>query len=617
MLFASILAGGVVCTAEFLFILLSCGPFWLDLGVFFETWLIYSSVTLLGLVPPYVLSLAIPPLKRLIQNTSKSFFLAFLLSWIIGAALLISLVIKDLDVGASYWPIIIFSLLLGLGLTLVVKLFQRRRVSIAVTTGLLSLLLALLAGGVYFVSANHYSAEVHRRTAAYAGRIPNLCLIVLDTARGDHFSCYGYPFPTTPNVDAIAQEGLLCRKAFSASNRTPPGHISIFTGTYPSQHGNDGQPYMPDDLLSIAEILSQEGYYCVALYNNPLAGRNVNITQGFDVDVGVYRHSWIYPAWARLRDKLIYKDSGSKITFLIALKTALWMQQRGGHLFLHLNLVEPHADYVLHEPYFTEFTQTVKLTDIPNLEEVKALCAYVDKVIYDSTKFAHYNTASYRYLQSAYDSEIAYMDHHFGVFSRGMKAAGLMDSTLLVITADHGEFLGEHFTRGHPDILFNPVMQIPLIMRYPAWISPSVNPEYSSNVDIFPTVLNLMGFPDMIPESVQGVNLLSGETRGDRLLLSERINGQEGCYSLITRDYKLILNTDPLLLQKFPFDTLLMDIQSDPGEMMDLHSLQQDRSQNMAADLQDWITGIQVRASTDIELSEDAVANLKALGYVH
>ena len=102
----------------------------------------------------------------------------------------------------------------------------------------------------------------------------------------------------------------------------------------------------------------------------------------------------------------------------------------------------------------------------------------------------------------------------------------------------------------------------------------------------------------------------------DRKLLCERIKGETGCYSLLANSYKLIINTDKDFLEKFPYDTLLLNLESDPAELQDLHVVQPELCDQMAADLSEWISRIRVETKTKIELSEDAVANLKALGYV-
>lgn len=617
LLWASVLAAGVLSLSEYLYILLTCGPFWMGPGQFLLSWLLYCIPVIIGMIVLHLIVSAIPPLKKIASRPVGKFKFYFNLAWIISVLFLIAFVIKDLDLWEDSWVLIVIAFLEGgVAMFLLARLLRRGGTILA--SGIWILVLLLVVGnGVYLFSDLSYAGKVKSRSTGFTGIVPHISLIVLDTMRGDHFSCYGYPFNTTPNMDRIAREGLRCDNAFSASHWTPPGHISIFTGKLPSQHANEGQPYTPDDLVTITEILRGEGYFCAALYNNPLAGRNINLTQGFDVDLGVYRHSWVLPAWMRLRDKLIYHDSGSKATFPIAAEIAQWVSKKGGHLFLYLNLVEPHADYIIHEPYFSEFTRDLDFNAIPNLQEVKALCNYLEKVVYDSVRFSGYNADSYRYLRAAYDSEVAYLDHQFGVYHKKMAQSGLLDKTLLVITADHGEFLGEHFTRGHPGILYDPVIRIPLIFRYPDLIKPNAEERYVSNVDILPTVLTLAGYAHRIPDDVQGISLLDQYPLKDRAILSERVYIGGGCYTLMRGDYKVILNTGTKFLQKFPFDTLMYNIKDDPGETQNIFPSTRKLGLEMLTELTEWVSRIEVHPTEKIRLNHATKANLRALGYVN
>lgn len=496
---------------------------------------------------------------------------------------------------------------------------------------LFSLGFIILANSIYLISDWHFSSVINSRNAQYTGKIPHLCLIVLDTIRGDHLSCYGHPFLTSPNLDKVAAEGLLCTNAFSTSNWTPPGHISIFTGKYPSQHGTNGRRHMPDNLLSLAELLNQEGYYSIAIYNNKIAGRNVNITQGFDRDYGVFLNSWVYPAWKRLKDKLILKDQGAKATFSMALATSRWVSRKGGHLFLFLNLFEPHWSYEIHEPFFSDFITPSQKAAIPDLGKVDALRQYRKNIVYDSVKFEQLNEAGYAYHRAAYDSEIAYVDYQFGYYYEGVRDAKLLDQTLLIVTADHGEFLGEHNSLGHPAILFDPVLRIPLMIRYPQMIAPSVIDDYVSNVDIFPTTLSLMGYSELIPDDVEGINILDSREEGNRLILSENLwptiwidkdekiesaDFEGACYALRNGSYKLILNSDSLFFKSFPQDTLLLNINADPMEMQDIHSVHQKITDSLALQLNEWVDRIKVYPSDDFDISPEMLETLKALGYI-
>lgn len=316
--FAAVLVGTVLTSIEFIYILLTNGPFWLDPGGYFLLWLIYSGATIIGISALYPILIHIPLMLRIHQHSNRQFLFYFLIIWLFGSLFLTLIIWKDVEILSPR----IFFLFLNAGVGLIVVLLtwvwitkEKVRIFRAI---ILIVLLIILSNGSYLLSDSLHASAVRTRSADYQGVIPHLLLLVLDTTRGDHFSGNGYSFATTPNMDQIAQEGLNCRNAYSASNWTPPGHISVFTGKYPSQHGNDGLPYMPDSLLSLTEILNQKGYYCVAMYDNPVAGRYTNITQGFDRDYSFFRYTWTYPAPWRIWHRFVQRHSRAKVTFSMA-----------------------------------------------------------------------------------------------------------------------------------------------------------------------------------------------------------------------------------------------------------------------------------------------------------
>ena len=602
------------------------------MAALFQTWLIYSLVMCVGFFVLNTVFPIFPPLQRYFRNQVRRFLLYFTLGWIGGSAALAIIMTRDLDTHRENWAILAVSFALGIAVIFLITRLIKRDSQLWSRSAILISGLIILVNLVYLISDFHYTALIHARNKQFQGIIPHLCLIILDTTRGDHLSCYGYPYQTSPNFDKVATQGLLCANAFSASNWTPPGHISIFTGKYPSQHGTNGRYFMPDDLLSLSEILKQEGYFGLAIYNNKIAGRNVNITQGFDLDFGVYLDAWVYPAWKRLYDKYQFRDRGSRATFPMALSAFRWIADKGGHLYLYLNLFEPHWAYEVHEPFFSNFISPAQIAEISDLEKVDSLCYWRRNIIYDSTRFESLDESGYQYLRAAYDSEIAYMDHQFGTFYNGMQRDNLLDQLLLIVTADHGEFLGEHHTLGHPAVLFDPVLKIPLMIRYPQLIAPSVIEEYVSNVDIFPTVLNLMGYAGWIAEDVEGVDIFDRESLSGRSILSENlwptlwIDPQEeivtadyegACYALRTGSDKLMVNNDSLFLQWFPVDTALFDIAVDPGESHDLRSIQPFKTDSLLRQLDEWVERITVSPTDRIDVTPEMLETLRALGYVH
>ena len=257
---------------------------------------------------------------------------------------------------------------------------------------------------------------------------------------------------------------------------------------------------------------------------------------------------------------------------------------------------------------------------------MEALCDYGGEILSDSAYFANFDDLSYRYVSAVYDSEIAYMDRYFGKFADGLAEAELLDNTLMVITSDHGESLGEHFTRGHHAILYDPVISIPLILRYPKLIQPEVMNTYASNVDIFPTALNLMGYSNWIGSDVEGFDLFSETFPQERYILNEDLNptvqniaSDWTCRSLFDGPYKLIINTgtNDSTVTEYPIDTLLINIDLDPDELIDLRLELSAKADSMISILNEWIAEIEVKPEAEIELSDEVKESLKALGYVN
>lgn len=315
---ASLFVGSLLAVSESIFILLTSGPFWFGPAFILKTWLVYSALALPGMIITGALFLRFFSSEKNERDRTRSFFYRITILWALGSAALVALVRRDLDVKGPHLQLGLILLLVGFSSIVLLWRWSRHpdvfaRNSMMLAFGWIGITLT-----VYALSSYHFGSLVQQRSGGFRSEAEHICLVVFDATRGDHLSCYGYSQTTTPNIDRIASEGLLFRNAYSAANWTPPGHISIFTGKHPPQHGNKGEPYMPDELISLAEILRQEGYFCVAIYDNLLAGRDVNITQGFDQDYSFFRNTWVYPAPFRLWDKIVLRHTGSKAIFDLA-----------------------------------------------------------------------------------------------------------------------------------------------------------------------------------------------------------------------------------------------------------------------------------------------------------
>ncbi|MFW6125152.1 MAG: sulfatase, partial [Pirellulales bacterium] len=269
-------------------------------------------------------------------------------------------------------------------------------------------------------------------------RPPNVLLITLDTARKDHLSCYGYARPTTPNIDAVAGESLVYHAAVAASNWTLPSHASMLTGLFPPTHGahfvGRDQPHVPhtepaarmaSQCKTLAEVLQEADYRTVAVVAQFWwLGAHYELDQGFDY----YDHRAGAPP--------LHYRRADQITDL----AIEWLEQDDGRpFFLFLNYMDPHHPYVPPPPFDRRFQTASSIQSMPPSWE------YFDQLQVQLLQQRRpWPAETTEFLVNAYDGEIAYMDQHVGRLFDWLRSNDYYDSTMIVITSDHGEQFGEH-----------------------------------------------------------------------------------------------------------------------------------------------------------------------------
>ena len=301
---------------------------------------------------------------------------------------------------------------------------------------------------------------------------PNLLLVTTDTTRADHLGCYGYPRPTSPNLDALAAEAVRFERCFAHAPITLPSHASILSGTYPVYHGarDNGRFVVRGDLLTLAEILRDQGYGTAAFVSAFVLDSRYGLDQGFEVYDDHYTAEW---SEEQLRDARIYNqmvtDRSADQTTGRALS---WLREHAGEpFFLWVHYYDPHQRYAPPHPY--------------------------DQLFHDSL----------------YDGEIAFMDDQIGELLEAFRQRGQWDNTAVVVTADHGEGLGQHGETTHAALAYDSTLRVALIVKPPAsaGIAPRVDMENASHVDVMPTVLELLGVDR--PRGLDGRSLV-GRMRG-------------------------------------------------------------------------------------------------------
>jgi arylsulfatase A-like enzyme len=266
---------------------------------------------------------------------------------------------------------------------------------------------------------------------------PNLVLISVDTLRADRLSCYGYKGLQTENLDQLARAGVRFETVLSPVPVTLPAHVSMLSGLYPFQHGvqDNGRFRVPAGQNLLAERLKGSGYRTAAFVSSIVLDRTYGLDQGFDLyDVS------IDPAMSLMGQPFERPASET-----VAAVTNWLRQDSSGPFFLFVHLYDPHAPYRPPPPY------------------------------------------SQRYQDRPYDGEIAFVDAELGKLLAALEDKGLSEDTLVVLTGDHGESLGEHGEPTHGVFLYESSVRVPLILRLPGKLpAAKVVSNQVSLVDLVP-----------------------------------------------------------------------------------------------------------------------------------
>lgn len=403
------------------------------------------------------------------------------------------------------------------------------------------------------------------RGAAGQAEATNIVLISIDTCRADHLSCYGYGQTTTPHIDALAREGVLFSNVITPVPSTLPAHCSMLTGTTPPFHGVHGNHdyRLPESSVTLAEVLREHGYATAAFVGAFVLHTQFGLAQGFDT----------YDD--RLDGQADGPDIDSERRADAVTDSALaWLAEHTDErFFMFLHYYDPHAPYEPPEPYASTFAG------------------------------------------NAYAGEIAYTDAQVGRFVEELKRRGLYESTTIIVTADHGEGLGDHGEAWHDYFIYHSTTKVPLLVRSPGAERGARIEETVALVDLMPTVLGTAGLEP--PPGVQGEDLspvLAGRSRPHpkRYIYSESLTPTAyECGALLgleTGEYTYIHTIKPELY----------DLVRDPGQTTNVV----DRYPDLARSFRERLRGMleaQVIARGDearLALDRRSVERLEALGYI-
>ncbi len=428
---------------------------------------------------------------------------------------------------------------------------------------------------------------------ASAPRPPHVVLVTLDTTRADRLGCYGYARDTSPNLDALARASLVFERAFSTSSWTLPAHASLFTGKFPRTHGARYDPEGPlvitsairgpeewdlyrargmaSDERTLARILGEAGYRTAGFVAGPWMKRVFGLDAGFE--------HW--------DDSGIEETNGRPASALTA-AAVRWLEQRSGAdapLFLFLNYYDPHLPLVPPPGFRERYLPAGKAPEeLPREEALSAL----------------------------YDGEIRFMDHHLGLLFRELQARGLWDDAWVVVTADHGELLGENGRIGHGRTLTRAELHVPLLVKPPRGDALAAAPrrvaEAVQLTDVLPFLLERLGRER--PDGVQGDPLLAVRHPIVAEVHPLAIMSDEG-------DWQAIVEGDRKLAESSLGARELVDWVRDPDELEPLAD--EARAAALAATLARFLAALPPPpAATEAEraLDEETRRALQGLGYL-
>ncbi len=327
-----------------------------------------------------------------------------------------------------------------------------------------------------------------------------ILFVIVDALRSDHVSSYGYARDTTPHLDSlVAGAGARFTNATTTAPWTCPANAAMFTGRSPGRVGTDWHTYatsIPAHEDTLAELLQDAGYYTAGFASTYCIKGSLGFSQGFD-------HFDDTLALRPVDNKARAEEVNARV--IDWLDTA-WAAQGGDQpLFLFVYYFDPHTWYDPLPPYDDWYDATYTGTVTPEQFGVGESVVSGDLVL---------SPRDLEHVIALYDGEIRYWDEQFGLLLDHLEGMGLLENMLVVLTSDHGEMFGEHGHWVHGSALYEEVLRVPLLVRYPGIVAAGGAISVPvQNMDLMPTLLAYAGIP--LPGNLQAASLLpllAGET---------------------------------------------------------------------------------------------------------
>jgi len=427
----------------------------------------------------------------------------------------------------------------------------------------------------------------------------NIVLISVDALNYSHLGCYGYPRNTSPNIDAFSERCFRFEQAVSPAGWTVPSYASLFSGQYPLTHQvvlTDSK--IPESATLLTELLLDRGYSTAIFSELGFLTPEFGIGQGFErFDFSKERY-----------DPQRYDRAVS------------WLrehQKEKFFLFFYTNDV--HGPYQPPEPFSSIFVDdefyhdtkqvTARPEDYTRGRIREESTEGIPREIYVE------GVTSVAYYVARYDGAIRYTDHQMKKLFDALEANRLLENTIVLFTADHGESMGEHERYFAHSSFFDDIIRVPFLMYVPS-TRPRVIEEQIQLVDVAPTLLNLLGMPEH--QDMDGLSFLD-LLMGGKATVREYSYAVGACWGMIrSKDHKLVIGIAGSNPQRVLARNYLFDLRKDPGELNNLYEENETVRSVLEQEYHRWhrrhIAYAQAREQTEIK--GDKLENLKALGYL-
>jgi arylsulfatase A-like enzyme len=462
----------------------------------------------------------------------------------------------------------------------------------------------------------------------------NVLLLLIDTLRADHLGAYGYARGTSPTFDRFARESVVFERTVAQAAWTKPSVASLLTSAFVHEHGVvSSRDALGTPLPTLAEVLSARGYHTAAFSANPWitpefhfdrgfqrfeSGRamSVQLTNLYRLVMRVERGLRRVGVWLPLNDWVFFAAaepslSNARRDELLTNTAIEWLDGRPAEpFFAYVHLIGPHDPYDPPARYADVFRDREE-EGVPRLKRPPAR---VQSIFETAAPLDELRLAS---LVAQYDGAILYTDELLHRLLAALDRLELSGRTLVIVTADHGEEFYEHGNWRHGNQLYDEVVHVPLAMRLPGVLKPERRPDASMSIDVFPTILGVLGLPEA-PAHPRGRNLFAAPEDLTRVAYSEhwRFEGGEYASHMVSRQrWKMNETHDSSGKSRVE----LFDLDADPREKRNLFDTVGGDRAGELGDLQallvDFSRAEPVRGAAQVDVDRSTKERLRALGY--